>query len=93
MADAKILTLTTEDGDPIAPRTAASAVVTASGESVQAALNRMDQSDGELTSPLVAMSAPDNSTPQIRNIVVVEAETDVSTLGVPAGTIILVKKQ
>lgn len=56
-------------------------------------LGGIPKSGGELTGPLVAMPAPNNSVPQIHNIVVVEAGTDVSTLDVPVGTIILVKKQ
>ena len=38
MTDAKILTLTTKDGDSIAPRTSASAVTLVNGKSVENAL-------------------------------------------------------
>lgn len=46
MADTKIVTLYDENGNPVAPRTAAAVVSTESGESVQEALNRIGQGGG-----------------------------------------------
>ena len=44
MAEAKIVTLHNENGEAVAPRTAATAVSTASGESVEAVLARISTS-------------------------------------------------
>ena len=52
MADTKVVTLHDENGNPVAPRTAAAIVSTESGESVQEALNRISQAEVEMLSVL-----------------------------------------
>lgn len=94
MADAKILTLTTENGDPIAPRTSASAVTMANGSSVETTLSgAVTVNGGEFTGPLVSMTSPDNTAPQVRNIIIVDAGTNLSTLNIPIGTIVMERKK
>lgn len=51
----------------------------------------MPKSGGTFTGDAVAASKMDNGA-AIRNIVVVEAGTDLSTLSVPVGTIVMEKK-
>jgi len=48
---------------------------------------------GTFTDAVSAAPTADESTPMIRNIVVVEHGTDLNTLSVPAGTIVMVKKE
>lgn len=94
MADAKIVTLTTKDGDPIAPRTSAAAVAMADGSSIETALGgAVTANGGELMGTLVGMTSPDSTIPQVRNIIVVDAGTNLSTLNVPIGTIVMERKE
>ena len=93
MANAKIVTLTNENNEVVAPRTAAAAVTMADGSSVETTLGgAVTANGGELTGSLVGMTSPDNATPQVRNIIVVDAGTDLSTLDVPIGTIVMERK-
>jgi len=52
----------------------------------------MPKAGGTFTDNAVAAATTDEATAMLRNIVVVEADTDLATLSVPAGTIIMQKK-
>lgn len=52
----------------------------------------MPKTGGTFTGNAMAAASTNEATAMLRNIVVVEAGTDLSTLSVPAGTIIMVKK-
>ena len=52
----------------------------------------MPKSGGSFTGAVTAAESTDDVTPQLRNIVVVDAGTDISALSVAAGTIIIVRK-
>ena len=56
------------------------------------AATAMPKSGGTFTGNAFAAASTNESTAMMRNIVVVEAGTDLSTLSVPAGTIVMVKK-
>ena len=47
---------------------------------------------GSFTGVAKAMANPTDAEPQLRNVVVVDAGTDISTLSVTAGTIVMVRK-
>ena len=77
----------------IYPATSAAAVTMADGSSVETILDgTVTTNGGELTGSLVGMTSPDNAIPQVRNIIVVNAGTNLSTLNVPIGTIIMERK-
>ena len=52
----------------------------------------MPKSGGSFTGVVTATENTDDATPQLRNIIVVDAGTDISALSVAAGTIVLVRK-
>lgn len=52
----------------------------------------MPKGGGTFTGNVIAATTTDGATAMLRNIVVVEADTDLATLSVPAGTIIMQKK-
>ena len=52
----------------------------------------MPKSGGTFTGSAKAMASPTDAEPQLRNVVVVDAGTDISTLSVTAGTIVMVRK-
>lgn len=52
----------------------------------------MPKAGGSFTGVTKAMASPTDANPQLRNIVVVDAGTDLASLTVPVGTIILEKK-
>lgn len=88
-----ISTLTNTKGVEIIPRTSAAAVTMADGSNVETTLGgAVTANGGELTGSLVGMTSPDNAIPQVRNIIVVDAGTDLSTLDVPVGTIVMERK-
>ncbi|MBQ9959983.1 MAG: hypothetical protein IJP01_06465 [Oscillospiraceae bacterium] len=52
----------------------------------------MLKNGGSFTGVAKAMANPTDAEPQLRNVVVVDAGTDISTLSVTAGTIVMVRK-
>ena len=56
-------------------------------------MDAMSKSGGAFTGSAVGMTNPDDSVEQLRNIVVVPADTDLNTLNVSAGTIVMMKKK
>ena len=52
----------------------------------------MPKSGGSFTGAVTAAENADDVTPQLRNIVVVDAGTDIAALNVAAGTIVMVRK-
>ncbi len=55
-------------------------------------LGAMPKSGGTFTGNAVAATTTDEATVMLRNIVIVEAGTDLTMISVPAGTIIMQKK-
>ena len=52
----------------------------------------MPKAGGTFTGDAMAATTTDETTAMIRNIVIVEANTDFTTLSIPAGTIVMVRK-
>ena len=52
----------------------------------------MPKAGGTFTGNAIAATTTDETTAMLRNIVVVEANTDLTTLSIPAGTIVMVRK-
>ena len=52
----------------------------------------MPKTGGTFTGNAIAATTTDETTAMLRNIVVVEADTDLTTLSIPAGTIVMVTK-
>jgi hypothetical protein len=52
----------------------------------------MPKAGGTFTGNAIATTTTDEATAMLRNVVVVEADTDLATLSVPAGTIIMIRK-
>ena len=70
-----------------------SAIYTGLKAEITAEVNKlMPKAGGTFTGNAIAATTTDEATAMLRNIVVVEAGTDLATLSVPAGTIIMQKK-
>ena len=52
----------------------------------------MPKSGGTFTDVVQGMTAPVDASPQLRNVVIVDAGTNIDELSVPAGTIVMVRK-
>lgn len=64
----------------------------ATAEQGTLATSAMPKAGGTFTGNAMAATTTDETTAMIRNIVIVEANTDFTTLSIPAGTIIMVRK-